>query len=159
VAEWFVLIKPSSPHLADIVQIPLTRRTHLRLTFTRLMICLRIWRLSRLNFRTTHTQMNTSSSKSMYSSSPNPVFQTLPLFIRMHIAQIWYIDSQLTFLSLYQIWARSHDGHFVYYPDLLTKAFEFGRQLGLVSISKDGTSLPEIKIYGKFFSSQTSIVS
>ena len=53
--------------------------------------------------------------------------------------------------SLYQIWARSHDGHFVYYPDLLTKAFEFGRQLSLVSISKDGSSLPEIKIYGKCF--------
>jgi hypothetical protein len=66
---------------------------------------------------------------------------------------------QLIFPSLYQIWARSHDGHFVYYPDLLTKAFEFGRQLGLVSISKDGSSLPEIKIYGKYRSLEISNAS
>lgn len=58
------------------------------------------------------------------------------------------LNPRLILCSLYQIWARSHDGHFVFYPDLLTKAFEWGRPHALVSISDDGTSLPQIKIYG-----------
>jgi hypothetical protein len=52
--------------------------------------------------------------------------------------------------DLYQVFARAHDGHFVFYPDALTKAFQWGRQRSLVSISEDGTSIPEIKLYGKF---------
>lgn len=51
--------------------------------------------------------------------------------------------------DLYQIFARAHDGHFVFYPDALTGALQFGRQRSLVSISEDGSSLPQIKIYGK----------
>lgn len=35
----------------------------------------------------------------------------------------------------------------MFYPDALTKAFDWGRQRSLVSISEDGTSLPVIKIY------------
>lgn len=58
------------------------------------------------------------------------------------------MSTQLISESLYQIFARSHDGHFVYYPDLLTSVFEFGRAVGLVSVSEDGVSLPVIKIYG-----------
>ncbi|KAK0100490.1 hypothetical protein ONS95_008438 [Cadophora gregata] len=49
--------------------------------------------------------------------------------------------------DLYQVFARGHDGHFVFYPDALTKAFEWGRKRSLVSISEDGTSLPVIKLY------------
>ncbi|KUJ13113.1 uncharacterized protein LY89DRAFT_592412 [Mollisia scopiformis] len=49
--------------------------------------------------------------------------------------------------DLYQVFARAHDGHFVFYPDALTKAIEWGRQRSLVSISEDGTSLPVIKLY------------
>jgi len=51
--------------------------------------------------------------------------------------------------DLYQVFAPAHDGHFVLYPDALTKAFEWGRQLALVSISSDGKELPEIYVYGK----------
>lgn len=51
--------------------------------------------------------------------------------------------------DLYQVFARAHDGHFVFYPDALTKAIEWGRQRSLVSISEDGSSLPVIKIYGQ----------
>lgn len=50
--------------------------------------------------------------------------------------------------DLYQVFALGHDGHFVLYPDLLTKALEWGRARALVSISKDGTAIPEIYIYG-----------
>lgn len=49
--------------------------------------------------------------------------------------------------DLYQVFARAHDGHFVFYPDLLTTAFDFARRRSLVSISEDGTSLPVIKIF------------
>lgn len=51
--------------------------------------------------------------------------------------------------DLYQVFAPAHDGHFVMYPDLLTKAFEWGRQVPLVSISKDGHEIPEIYSYGR----------
>jgi hypothetical protein len=52
--------------------------------------------------------------------------------------------------DLYQVFARAHDGHFVFYPDALTKALEFGRRKSLVSISEDGKSIPQIKFYGDF---------
>jgi len=55
--------------------------------------------------------------------------------------------------DLYQVFARGHDGHFVFYPDALTKAFEFARKKSLVSISADGKSTPQIKFYGDFPSS------
>ncbi len=45
------------------------------------------------------------------------------------------------------VFAPGHDGHFYYYPDALTAAFGFTRQLALVSISEDGSSLPVIKSY------------
>lgn len=51
--------------------------------------------------------------------------------------------------DLFQVFARGHDGHFAFYPDVLTKAFAWGRKRSLVSISEDGTSIPQIKIYGE----------
>jgi hypothetical protein len=50
--------------------------------------------------------------------------------------------------DLYQVFTPAHDGHFALYPDLLTKALEWGRTRALVSISKDGTEIPDIYIYG-----------
>jgi hypothetical protein len=41
----------------------------------------------------------------------------------------------------------AHDGHFVFYPDALAKAFKWVREQPLVSISEDGNSLPVIKLY------------
>ncbi|KAK1992772.1 hypothetical protein LX36DRAFT_662108 [Colletotrichum falcatum] len=50
--------------------------------------------------------------------------------------------------ALYEeVFGPGHDGHFVYYPDLLTAVFEWTRQRSLVSISEDGESLPVIKVY------------
>ncbi|KAK3339035.1 hypothetical protein B0H65DRAFT_288278 [Neurospora tetraspora] len=45
------------------------------------------------------------------------------------------------------VWGPGHDGHFVFYPDALTRVFEWRRQRSLVSISEDGKSLPVIKVY------------
>lgn len=52
-------------------------------------------------------------------------------------------------LDLYvTVFGPGHDGHFVFYPDALTRVFEWRRQRSLVSISEDGKSLPVIKVYG-----------
>ncbi|OAA39465.1 pyridine nucleotide-disulfide oxidoreductase family protein [Metarhizium rileyi] len=46
-----------------------------------------------------------------------------------------------------QVWAPGQDGHFAFYPDLLTRAFRWRRAVPpIVSISDDGTSLPVIKL-------------
>ncbi|KAL0472601.1 hypothetical protein QR685DRAFT_473342 [Neurospora intermedia] len=45
------------------------------------------------------------------------------------------------------VFGPGHDGHFVFYPDALTRVFEWRRQRSLVSISEDGKSLPVIKVY------------
>ncbi len=38
-------------------------------------------------------------------------------------------------------------GHFVYYPDSVNLIFSFGRTTPLVSVSKDGESIPEVYVY------------
>lgn len=42
---------------------------------------------------------------------------------------------------------RTHDGHFVYYPDSVTGVFSWGRTTPLVSVSLDGESVPEVYAY------------
>ncbi|KAK3943291.1 hypothetical protein QBC46DRAFT_307694 [Diplogelasinospora grovesii] len=51
------------------------------------------------------------------------------------------------------VFGPAHDGHLVFYPDALTRVFEFARERALVSISEDGTSLPVIKLYEDVISS------
>ncbi|KAJ0114988.1 peptidase s41 family protein [Diaporthe amygdali] len=54
------------------------------------------------------------------------------------------------------VFGPAHDGHFVYYPDLLTLVFDWNRPLSLVSISEDQSSLPEIKVYQDVISSPSN---
>ncbi|KAK4569787.1 hypothetical protein LTR86_002756 [Recurvomyces mirabilis] len=49
--------------------------------------------------------------------------------------------------DLYRVFQRSHDGHFVFYPDSVTSIFSFGRTTPLVSVSTDGVSIPEVYVY------------
>ncbi|CAK7232613.1 hypothetical protein SEUCBS140593_008320 [Sporothrix eucalyptigena] len=57
-------------------------------------------------------------------------------------------DSEYAFqIDLYlKVFGQGHDGHFVMYPDLLSRAFIYTRQRSLVSVSDDG-GLPVIKVY------------
>ena len=48
-----------------------------------------------------------------------------------------------------KLFAPAHSGHFVFYPDLLTTPWAWSRGVSLVSISSDGTALPEIFFYGE----------
>lgn len=43
-----------------------------------------------------------------------------------------------------KVFAPAHSGHLIFYPDLLVNPWYWSRSVSLVSISKDGTSLPEI---------------
>ncbi|KAK4161565.1 hypothetical protein QBC43DRAFT_357679 [Cladorrhinum sp. PSN259] len=54
------------------------------------------------------------------------------------------------------VFGKAHDGHFVFYPDALSRAFEWGRRKALVSISSDGSSLPVIKLYDDLISSPST---
>ncbi|QSZ33822.1 hypothetical protein DSL72_005394 [Monilinia vaccinii-corymbosi] len=49
--------------------------------------------------------------------------------------------------DLYQLSSKAHNGHFLVYPDLLTKAFQWLRQRSLVSISSNGVEVPKIYLY------------
>jgi hypothetical protein len=52
--------------------------------------------------------------------------------------------------DLFTMTAKVHDGHFVFYPDALTRVFGYGRKIGLVSYSENTTATPVIKIFGMF---------
>ncbi|KAL3952473.1 hypothetical protein ACCO45_012416 [Purpureocillium lilacinum] len=50
--------------------------------------------------------------------------------------------------DLYEtVFGPGHDGHYVFYPDALTKVLKWRRDRSLVSVSEDGKSLPVIKLY------------
>lgn len=60
-------------------------------------------------------------------------------------------DSEYAFqIDLYlKVFGQGHDGHFVFYPDLLSRAFIYTRQRSLVSVADESSSskLPVIKVY------------
>ena len=50
--------------------------------------------------------------------------------------------------DLFRTFNLAKDGHFRFFPDLLTKALEFGRTVGLVSVSLDGVEIPKVYTRG-----------
>jgi hypothetical protein len=48
-----------------------------------------------------------------------------------------------------KVFAPAHSGHLIFYPDLLVNPWYWSRTVSLVSISKDGSELPEIFFRGK----------
>ncbi|KAF9881453.1 hypothetical protein CkaCkLH20_00599 [Colletotrichum karsti] len=74
--------------------------------------------------------------------------------IRSNLVSDVYTSEYAFQSALYEeVFGPGHDGHFVYYPDLLTAVFEWTRERALVSISEDGSSLPVIKVYEDVVSS------
>ncbi|KAE8376749.1 hypothetical protein BDV26DRAFT_264909 [Aspergillus bertholletiae] len=49
--------------------------------------------------------------------------------------------------DLFKAFNLAHDGHFRFFPDLLTKVLTFHRNVGLVSVSLDGEEIPEIYVH------------
>jgi hypothetical protein len=50
-------------------------------------------------------------------------------------------------LELYLLLQSTHDGHFVYVPDVIGNVFNFARPVPLVSVSADGKELPKPYVY------------
>lgn len=91
----------------------------------------------------------------VYKKDPPADYPYPPVDVRAEVAKVQadleadkFANEYAFQAALYQPFAKSHDGHFVVYSDLLTKAIEFSRYVPLVSISStaDGESP---KIYFK----------
>ncbi|RFU35040.1 hypothetical protein B7463_g1302, partial [Scytalidium lignicola] len=81
-----------------------------------------------------------------YFYPPYDVLGTLAT-IRANLVADKYANEYAFQVDLYQVYAPAHDGHFVVYPDLLSAALEWGRQLPIVSVSLDGKETPKIYAY------------
>jgi hypothetical protein len=51
--------------------------------------------------------------------------------------------------DLFRTFNLAHDGHFRFFPDLLTSALNFTRGVGLVSVSLDGKQIPQVYVKSK----------
>jgi hypothetical protein len=51
--------------------------------------------------------------------------------------------------ALYEMTLNAHDGHFLFWPDALTKVFLFRRPFSLVSYAPNATSFAQIKVLSK----------
>ena len=49
--------------------------------------------------------------------------------------------------ALYRLLQNTHDGHFVYIPDVIGTVFNWARPIPLVSVSEDGKKLPKAFVY------------
>ncbi|KAH8714821.1 hypothetical protein GQ44DRAFT_713424 [Phaeosphaeriaceae sp. PMI808] len=49
--------------------------------------------------------------------------------------------------ELYTLLQSTHDGHFVYIPDVLGNVFNYARPVPIVSVSEDGKALPKAFVY------------
>ncbi|GAB7362362.1 hypothetical protein MBLNU230_g2688t1 [Neophaeotheca triangularis] len=61
--------------------------------------------------------------------------------------------------DLYRSFQKTHDGHFVFLPDSVGGIFTFGRTVPLVSVSSDGSSIPEVYAYDDVLGSSFGNIS
>lgn len=83
-----------------------------------------------------------------YFYPPHDIFAQFDLIVSKLKGGL-YINEYAFQQEVYQIFAPAHDGHFVMYPDLLSKALQWGRKMPLVSLSKDGVEIPKIYAYSE----------
>ncbi|KAK5989469.1 Peptidase S41 family ustP-like protein [Cladobotryum mycophilum] len=81
-----------------------------------------------------------------YPFPPYDIFAALDR-IRSKLGSSSYQGEYAFQRDLFNAFLKAHDGHLAFYPDLIGKFFHFKRPLSLVSVSKDGKSLPVIKLY------------
>ena len=83
--------------------------------------------------------------------------------IASNVATGFYPNEYSFGLAVRDVFTRAHDGHFGFTPDIIAKAFDFGRSFSVVSVSIDGISEPEVYVtsdilryYGQTQSSSNS---
>ncbi|UKZ78744.1 hypothetical protein TrVFT333_006489 [Trichoderma virens FT-333] len=82
-----------------------------------------------------------------YFYPPHDIFKALAS-VRADLVADKYTNEYEFQEDLYvRVFGPAHDGHFVFYPDALTVAFEWTRTAPIVSISENGRYLPVIKLY------------
>jgi len=67
--------------------------------------------------------------------------------IRKNVVAAKYANEYEFGLDLYLLLQSTHDGHFVYVPDVIGNVFNFARPVPLVSVSADGKELPKAYVY------------
>lgn len=84
-----------------------------------------------------------------YAAKVQPPYDFWANFDRIYndAASGSYANEYAFGFDLYRLFQLAHDGHFVFYPDSVTEIFSFGRTVPLVSVSVDGTSIPEVFAY------------
>ena len=83
-----------------------------------------------------------------YPFPPLDIFASLAA-IKSNIKKRGYENEYQFQAELYRVFADGHDGHFIFYPDLLTKAFDWVREVSLVLLSMDGYETPKIYLTSK----------
>lgn len=61
-----------------------------------------------------------------------------------------YANEHAFQMDLFKVFQSVHDGHFRFLPDLISKALQFRRPVGLVSVSRDGIEIPRIYVDSKY---------
>ncbi|KAH8659352.1 hypothetical protein BGZ60DRAFT_566904 [Tricladium varicosporioides] len=82
---------------------------------------------------------------SNYPFPPADILGTLDA-VKANVTTATYKNEYQFQAALFQTFNQAHDGHFAFFPDLLTKAFSFRRQVALVSVSNDGIEIPKIYV-------------
>ncbi|EOA87494.1 uncharacterized protein SETTUDRAFT_20011 [Exserohilum turcica Et28A] len=67
--------------------------------------------------------------------------------IRAKVVANTYANEYEFGFELYRLLQSTHDGHFVYIPDVIGTVFTFARPVPLVSVSSDGKELPKTYVY------------
>ena len=100
-----------------------------------------------LNWQTTITYLQDPPAE--YANKVQPPYDFYAEYERIYnkAGANGYSNEHEFGFDLYRCFQRSHDGHFVYYPDSVNLIFSFGRTTPLVSVSLDGESIPEVYVY------------
>lgn len=93
-----------------------------------------------------------------YAAKIQPAYDFWAEFERIYDAAAAgsYENEYVFGFDLYRAFQVTHDGHFVYIPDSIGLIFNFARPQGLVSLSPDGQSVPQIYLYTDVLASSMS---
>ena len=64
--------------------------------------------------------------------------------VRSQVEDGTYANEYQFQADLWRVFNLAHDGHFRFFPDLLTGVLSFTRNVGLVSVSLNGTDIPQV---------------